>query len=262
MAIRFDKAFNKEIRREVDRANKKFARARKMGFAKVPQNIKVSEIKKLFGGKYAKRSEVRRYIKQYSQASTKNLSKIVELENGTRVNLQALNIAKQQRQRLVRLYKKQLKESMQRETNAKGLPFMRDNIEGLTNTINLLSRPVIASESQIRTINEYYTREFSSSKKESFEDALFNTMDDQLDKIKLSSDSNKDAQMKKELREKIHRMDVDTLIKINREEEDFADILDRYKNKDEYVVEDLAPIEKAYKSLYKNIDNYVNVYGG
>lgn len=263
MAIRWDREFKREIRREVDRANKKFARARKMGFAKVPKNIKSSEVKKIFGGKYATRDEVRRYLKQYSQSSTRNLSKIVELENGTTVNLQRLEIGKQRQQRLLRTFKKELKEAKVREahTRGKGLPFIRDNIESLENTISVLSKPVRASESQLRTIDEYYTRRYSSAKKESFEEALFNTMDDQLEKITLSNDPIEDAKMKRELREKLRNMDVDTLIKMNREEDDFADILDRYKNKDEYVVEDLAPIEKAYRSLYKNIDTYIKVYG-
>lgn len=263
MAIRWDREFKKEVRREVDRANKKFARARKLGFAKVPRNIKSSEIKKIFGGKYAKREEVRRYLKQYSQATTRNLSKIVELENGTTVNLQKLEIGKQRQQRLLRHYNKELKEAKIREARIRGksLPFMRDNIESLENTIEVLSKPVRASESQLRTVNEYYVRQYSSAKKESFEDALFNTMDDQLDKITLSDDPIEDAKMKRELKSKIRKVDIDTLIKINREEDDFADILDRYKNKDEYVVEDLAPIEKAYRSLYKNINTYIKVYG-
>ena len=264
MAIRWDSEFRREIRREVDRANKKFARARKMGFAKVPKNIKSSEIKKIFGGKYATRAEVRRYLKSYSQASTRNLSKVVELESGTTVNLQRLNIAEQRRQRTLRAYKRELAQAKVREANInkKGLPFMRGNIERLENTIEILSKPARMSEAQMRTAEEYYTRKFSSAKKESFEDALFNTMDDQLERIKLSDYPIEDARMKRELKEKIRGMDVDTLIKINSEEDDFAEIMDRYKHKDEYVVEDLGVLEKAYRSIYRNIDSYIKVYTG
>lgn len=264
MAIRWDSEFRREVRREVDRANKKFARARKMGFAKIPKNIKSSDIKRIFGGKYATRSEVRRYLKAYSQATTKNLSKIVELENGTTANLQRVNIAEKRRLRTLRAFKREHAQAVAREAiiNKKGLPFLRGNIESLENAIDILSKPARESESQMRTVEEYYVRKFSAAKKESFEDALFNTLDDQLDKITLSDDPAEDARMKRELREKIRGLSVDTLIKINKEEDDFADILDRYKNKDEYVKEDLNVLEDSYKKLYQNIDTYINVYSG
>ena len=72
MAIRFDKQLNKEIRREVDKINKKFARARQMGYSKVPANLKVSEIKKQFASKYATRTELRRQLAQYNKTNYRN----------------------------------------------------------------------------------------------------------------------------------------------------------------------------------------------
>lgn len=261
MAIRFDKQLNKEIRREVDKINKKFARARQMGYSKVPANLKVSEIKKQFASKYATRTELRRQLAQYNKTNLQDLSKVVELYSGSRVSLQKLKLTEQRRLRLYRKVRRDIREAEARQL-ASSLPFNRDEIARLKNVERLLSEGSRVSESRMRMINEMYTREYSSTKKDAFERSLLDTFNDQLDRVKLSDDPAQDQMMKRDFKRKMESIDVDSLIKMNRQEDDFAEILDRYKGKDEYVNEDIEPLQEAYRSIYKNIDEYIKIYEG
>ena len=261
MAIRFDKELNKEIRRAVDRINKKFVRARKLGYSKVPANLKVSEIKKQFASKYATRAELRRQLAQYNKTNIKDLSKVVELYSGSRVSLQKLKLTEQRRLRLYRKVRRDIREAEARQY-ASALPFNRDEIGRLKNVERLLSEGARVSESRMRMINEMYTREYSSTKKDAFERSLLDTFNDQLDRIKLSDDPLEDEMMKRDFKRKMDSIDVDALIKMNRQEDDFAEIMDRYKGKDEYVSEDIEPLQSAYRSIYKNLDEYIKIYEG
>ena len=253
MAIRFDKAFNAEIRREVGKVNKKFARARQLGYTHVPRNVSVKELKRQFASKYATRNELRRSLARMGQVNTRDLSKVVELETGTRTSLVSLRVAEQKRLRLLRLKNKRIRKLEARDYNTK-TPFVRTELDTLYNERDILMRGVRSSESQMYRINEMYNREFSGKKKESFEQSLRNTMRNQIKMSNLSDEQ------QAELLGKIERTDVDTLIEINKNEGDFADILDRYKGKNDYNAFDAKTFQDTYENIYNNFDKWVEGY--
>lgn len=263
MAIRYDKKFNAEIRRSVDLVNKKFARARKAGYTKVPKNISIRDLKKEFKSKYATRAEFRRRLNEYQKVNIGDLSKVVELETGSRVSLQSLKMTEKRRLRLLRKVRRDIKESESRMEKAKtkNLPFNRDEIERLKNIESKLAQSARSSESRFRMINEMYSREYSSQKKDSFERSFLDTMEEHLKRVQLDDDPAKDEEMKNAIRNRLGGAKIDTLIKMNREDEDVAEILDRYKGKDEYVEEDLEPIKQAYKNIYEKLDRLEDIYG-
>lgn len=253
MAIRFDKGFNKEIRREVDKINRKYARAREMGLTRVPQNISIKDLKQQFSSRYATRRELRRHLSELSNVRTKDLSKVVELETGARVSLSALRLTERHRRRLVRKTLRDIK--YQKSLDQKqGLPFGTSELDKLEHTLELLKRGSRASESQMRMINEMYAREYSSRKKDSFEDALYNTFEQQMEFADLT-----DAQ-KQELMNKIKSVDIDTLIRINKNDDLFAQALDKYKKREEYNDYDKNTIKEVMENIYKNIDTIIAEY--
>ena len=253
MAIRFDKAFNAEIRREVGKVNKKFARARQLGYTHVPRNVSVKELKRQFASKYATRNELRRSLARMGQVNTRDLSKVVELETGTRTSLVSLRVAEQKRLRLLRLKNKRIRKLEARGYNTK-TPFVRSELDSLYNERDILMRGVRSSESQMYRINEMYNREFSGKKKESFEDGLRHTIKEQ---IKMS---NLNEEQQAELINKVNHTDVDVLIEINKNEEDFADVMDRYKKKNEYNAFDAKTFQDTYQNIYEHFDEWVEGY--
>ena len=112
-------------------------------------------------------------------------------------------------------------------------------------------------------INEMYTREYSSNKKESFENSIKYNMEIQLDKLTLNDDPTKDAKMKSEIRAYINNTSVDQLINMNRNDDDFSEINDRYKKNEAYNAEDDDALVSAYQNIYSKIKTgvYDNVYG-
>ena len=258
MAIRFDKKFNAEIRREVDKLNKKFARARKAGYEKVPQNIKVSEIKEQFKSRYATRRELRRELQAYKRAKIKDLSKVVELETGQRVTLFSLKEAQRKSTRLLRKVNRDIKKEMAylERAGGKDLPFgeHRQKLESLYDLQQMLREGVRKSETNYRSVNELYAREYSSSKKDAFETAFFNTLDSQIDYSNLSE------QQKNELKTKLKSMSVDSLIDANKYSDELAEVMDRYKSKDSYTEQDKKVLSKTMEDLYNNIDDIITEF--
>ena len=253
MAIRFDKKFNAEIRREIGKVNKKFARARKLGYEKVPRNISVKDIKKEFSSRYATRRELRRAIIGFQKANISDLSKVVELETGSRVSLFTLKSTEQKRIRLYRMTNRLIKKAEAKEYNI-NTPFVKSELDRLYNQREMLKRGSRASESQMRAINEMYSRIYSSKKKSAFEDALYSTMEDQIKRSNLS------RSQQQALLTKIRNTDADVLIEINKNEKAFANILDRYKNKNDYTAYDEKMFQKAYDDIYDDFEQWVEKY--
>lgn len=257
MAIRWDKAFRAEIRREADKVNKKFARARKKGYTNVPQNIKIRDLKREFSSRYATRRELRRQLGYYKRADIRDLSKVVEFESGSRVSLYRLKEAQRKNTRLLRKVNRDIKKELAYIDRAGGdLPFgeHRQRLESLYSKQEMLREGVRASETNFRSVNEMYAREYSSSKKDSFENALLNTLDDQIEFSNLS------AKQKAELRTKLRSMDVDALIDANKYNDELAEVLDRYKSKDSYNEQDKKVLSKTMEDLYKSIDDIIAEY--
>lgn len=254
MAIRFDKGFNREIRREVDKINRKYARAREMGLTRVPQNISIRELKEQFSSRYATRRELRRRLSELSNVRTKDLSKVVELETGARVSLSALQLTEKHRRRLVRKMSRELREQKAIEQKLK-LPFAVSPSESIEHTLELLKRGSRTSESQMRMINELYAREYSSRKKDSFEDALYDTIESQLVFSKKLTDAQKN-----ELMQKLRNIDVDTLIKMNKNDSLFKQVLDKYKGRDDYNAYDKKTLANVVEDIYRNLDSIVAEY--
>ena len=258
MAIRWDKKFNAEIRREIDKVNKKFARARKAGMTGIPQNIKIRDIKDQFSSRYATRRELRRELGYMKKANIKDAGKVVELETGQRVSLFTLRDAQRKKTRLLRKIGRDIRREQEylNRAGGKDLPFdeHRQRLNLLQDTQSMLREGVRASESNLRQVNELYAREYSSLKKESFEDAFFNTLDQQIDF------SNLEDKQKAELKRKLHSMDVEAIIDANRYDDDIADVMDRYKQRDAYNDVDKRAISDTMEKLYNNIDNIIAEY--
>lgn len=255
MAIRFDKKFNEEIRREIDKVNKKFARARKAGYTGIPQNIKIREIKDQFASRYATRRELRRELQTYKRANLKDLSKKVELETGQRVTLFSLKEAKRKNTRLLRKINRDIKKELKylERAGGKDLPFgeHRQKLESLYDTQQMLREGVRKSESNFRSVTELYAREYSSSRKDAFENAFFDTLDEQI------SYSNLTDKQKQTLKAKLKTLDVDALIDANKYSDELAEVMDRYKAKDSYTEQDKKVLSKTMEDLYNNIDDII-----
>ena len=258
MAIRWDKKFNAEIRREIDKVNKKFARARKAGMTGVPQNIKIRDIKDQFSSRYATRRELRREIGYIKKANIKDAGKVVELETGERVSLYKLKEGQRKNLRLLRKIGRDIKkeETYLERAGGKDLPFgeHQQRLDSLRSTQEMLRQGVRASESNLRQVNELYSREYSTLKKESFESAFYDTLDKHIDFSNLSD------KQKAALKRKIRSMDVEALIDASRYNDYISDVLDRYKNKDAYNDDDKEVIKDNIKNLYEHIDEIIEEY--
>ena len=265
MAIRWDKELRKEIRREIDKVNKKFARARKMGFTKVPENIGMRKLKAQFGSKYASRRELRRQLAQYQKTSIEDLSNMVKLQKGGSVSEAVRKMTEQRRLRLFRRVRRDINDMMKLKSRASRdiLPFANDEISRLKNIESKLAEGSLVSESRIRMINEMYVGTYSSSKKESFENALVSNMNSQLDKLQLSSDPAQDAKMKSTIKNYIGNTKIDQLISMNKNDDDFGEINDRYKKNEAYNAEDDDALVASYKNIYDKIKSgtYDSLYG-
>ena len=107
----------------------------------------------------------------------------------------------------------------------------------------------------MRMINELYAREYSSRKKDSFEDALYDTIESQLVFSKKLTD-----EQKSDLMRKLRNIDVDTLIKMNKNDSLFKQVLDKYKGRDDYNAYDKKTLANVVEDIYKNLDSIVAEY--
>lgn len=80
MAIRFDRAYNNEIRRVVKNFNQKRNRAIRRGIYNVPPLLKVSELK----ARYEKRSDLNRDLKLISKFNEEDALETIELSGGVK----------------------------------------------------------------------------------------------------------------------------------------------------------------------------------
>lgn len=252
MAIRFDKSFNAEIRREIDKVNKKFARARKMGFSAVPENIRIRELKAQFGSKYATRRELRRQIAAYKRANVEDFNKLVELESGDKISAFAYKEAQRQNTRLLRKIRRDIRSEEKRNAGS-NLPFKKSKLEVLQDVEGRLSAG-IRSARDIEKVKSMYVDEYSSTKKEAFETAIFDTISEQIEFSDLTDEQ------KAELQRKLRSLDADDLIDLNANDEDFKEILDRYKKKNEYNEVDKKVVSDVYRSLSNRIDSILEEY--
>lgn len=248
--IRWDSEFRKEIRKEIDKVNKKFARARKKGISGVPSNLRISAIREQFASRYATRKEVRRQIAAYRRADIQDLTKIAQLESGEKISLYRL---KEARRKSTRLLRKMRRDIRSREIRNMGdeLPFGDTELDRMYNVESML-KGGIKSLSDYAKINEAYSNEYSSLKKDSFEEAFYDTLDKQIDYSSLTDNQ------KLELKSKLRSMDINTLIDANRNDDDLAEVLDRYKS--EYNEQDKSLVGDAITKLYNNIDRIVEEY--
>ena len=251
MAIRFDKEFNAEIRREIGKVNKKIVRAQKAGNKYVPQRISIRELKSRYKAKYSTRRELRRELAALNRANIADLSDSVELSRGGRVSLFTAKETERKRVRLLRRVNRDIRK-MEAKEYGDGLIFAKTRLETLRNIQTSLEKGSRDSEYQIRRINTMYAQEFSGEKKDSFENALYNTIKDQMDFNGLTPEQNE------ELLAKIKKVDIETLIKMNRDDEDFSEILDRYKGKDQYNAQDKKAVQDAWADIYKKIDSIID----
>lgn len=250
MAIRFDKAFNAEIRRAINRVNKKIVRAQKAGNQYVPQRISIREFKNRYKAKYSSRRELRRELAALNRANISDLSESVELARGGRISLYAAKETERKRIRLLRRVNRDIRKMQEREYGD-NLVFAKTRLQTLQNIQSSLEKGSRDSEYQVRRINTMYAQEFSAEKKDSFENALYDTISEQMKFNGLSPDQND------ELLAKLKMVDIDTLIKMNRDDEDFSEILDRYKGKDQYNKEDKEAVKKAWQDIYNKIDGII-----
>ena len=253
MAIRFDKSFNAEISRRLGNVNKKFVRAKKAGYARVPQKISIREFKQQFSSKYSTRREMRRALSKLEKANVKDLSQVVELSNGGRISQFTAKMIESERIRVYR-YLNREKRKAQAQISATATPFERKSLEDINSKIQLVTKAGDMTESRLQSIHEMHTRIFSAKKKESFENGIAEAMKEQ---IKMSDLSPRERQ---ELIQKIENTDIDTLIKINRNRKEFASILDYYKGRDEYTNVDREMFKMSYRDIYNGFDEWVGEY--
>ena len=88
-------------------------------------------------------------------------------------------------------------------------------------------------------------------------------MEEQLKNITLNDDPRVDAEMKAEIKKYINNTNIDQLINMNRNDDEFGEINDRYKKNNSYTDEDNDALVDAYKSIYEKIKTgfYDNLYG-
>lgn len=253
MAIRFDRKFNQEIRREVDRINKKIRYAKQTGKTRLPRLVSTKELKARYSSRYATRAELRRELAAYRKATIADLSKQIELEDGGRISLFAYRETERKRIRLLRLAKRDL-QSMRDKTYDSSLIFAKARTNTLENIVSELQKGSRTSEYQMQKIAKMYAQEFSSEKKDSFENALFDTIAEHMKFNGLSDAENR------ALMQKLQQIDINQLIKMNREDEDFAEILDRYKKHGTYTDVDQKTIQDAYRNIYDKLDQLIEDY--
>ena len=253
MAIRFDKEFNAEIRRGINKVNKKIVRAQKAGNKYVPDKISIREFKSRFKAKYSSRRELRRELAALNRANISDLSESVELARGGRVSLFTAKETERKRIRLLRRVNRDIRK-METKEYGDNLIFAKTRLETLRNIQGSLEKGSRESEYQIRRINTMYAQEFSAEKKDSFENALYDTISSQMEFNGLSPEENKT------LLAKIKQVDIDTLIKMNRDDEDFSEILDRYKGRDQYNAADKEAVKSAWRNIYDNIDKIIETH--
>lgn len=156
MAIRYTPKYNAEIRRVVHNFNQTRKRANQAGYAKskIPNSVKVSELKAIFKN----RRELNKELTRLKNFSRKSLKQVVETEGGAVTNEWNINYLKSHTN-AAREHFNNRRELLEKKIK-NGLPGERmtlDNVESKLNILNLDLNTV--SEQQLKsyqsTINEY-----------------------------------------------------------------------------------------------------------
>lgn len=156
MAIRFDPALNKEIRRVVQNFNKKRNRAIQRGFHHLPPTLTVSELK----NRYTKRSQLMRdlnLIKKFNKDKDKAL-RVVETSGGAKAIKWEYDYLKANLKNAINFYDREISDAARLDTemNVAKAEYL-NNLKAKRDYLNLeLSN---LNQSQFRTfrstINEY-----------------------------------------------------------------------------------------------------------
>lgn len=156
MAIRYTPKYNKEIRRVVYNFNQTRKRANQAGYAKskIPNSVKVSELKATFKN----RRELNKELTRLKNFSRKSLKQVVETEGGAVTNEWNINYLKSHTN-AAREHFNNRRELLEKKIK-NGLPGERmalDNVESKLNILNLDLNTI--SEQQLKsyesTITEY-----------------------------------------------------------------------------------------------------------
>lgn len=251
MAIRFDKDFNKEIRRAVDAFNKRRKRAEEKGLKYLPSKQSIKEIKKEFGTQSATRRELRYRLKELQRFNIQTASEIKELETGEKTSLFNLITAKRRRARLLRLNKKQIEE--QERLAKPEYIFSRSKLSKLKNIREALKKPLEKSRDRLRTINRMFSNEYSTKRLDTFHENFFDIMDKQAEFIGY------DSEKYQIIKDKLSKLKSEELLKMTNNPR-FHAFLDRYEKNGEYNDYDSEVLEYMFDDLYDNIDNLINEY--
>lgn len=250
MAIKFDKDFNKYIRRTVDAFNKKVARGQKQGLKYLPSKQSVKEIKEAFKGQSAKREELKRQLKELESFNLKSAGQLVKLDSEELTSKYNYNLARKHQRRLRNQIEKEIAEQ-KAYTEAKPHLIMRRSRLSMLENIKESLMGDIKSRDTMRSINAQYGREYSSERIDNFYDSFFELMKKETKFI--GYDKNKI----KVIEEKLRSVDPETLIKMRQNSPYISTIMDRYDSDEAYNQEDIDAISDAYNNLYEKLDSII-----
>lgn len=250
MAIRFDKDFNKYIRRTVDAFNKKVARGQKQGLKYLPSKQSVKEIKEAFKGQSAKRVELKRQLHELESFNLKSAGQLVKLDSEELTSKYNYDLARKHQRRLRNQIEKEIAEQKE-YTEAKPHLIMRRSRLSMLENIKESLMGNIKSRDTMRSINAQYGREYSSERIDNFYDSFFELMKKETKFI--GYDKNKI----KAIEEKLRSVDPETLIKMRHNSPYISTIMDRYDSDEAYNQEDIDAISDAYNNLYEKLDSII-----
>ena len=250
MAIRFDEKLNREIRRAVDKFNKKRKRAELKNIKYLPSKQSIKAIKDEFKGQTATRAELRKRLRELEGFNQKTAKKLVTLESGEKTSQYNFKLAKYKQARLRKAIDKEIAEQ---DLYAKSKPefiMRRSRLRMLQNIKeSLLGK--IKSRDVIRSISAQYTREFSPSRLDNFYEQFFEIMKSEQRFIGI--EKYKIEYVEKRLRE----VEPDVLNKMKNNNPLISQIIERYDSDHQYSNYDLSSLNELYERLYNEIDNII-----
>lgn len=250
MAIKFDKDFNKYIRRTVDAFNKKVARGQKQGLKYLPSKQSVKEIKEAFKGQSAKREELKRQLKELESFNLKSAGQLVKLDSEELTSKYNYNLARKHQRRLRNQIEKEIAEQ-KAYTEAKPHLIMRRSRLSMLENIKESLMGDIKSRAIMQSIKAQYGREYSSERIDNFYDSFFEMMKQETEFI--GYDKNKI----KTIEDKLRSVDPETLIKMRQNSPYISTIMDRYDSDEAYNQQDIEAIFDAYNTLYDKLDSII-----
>lgn len=173
MAIRYDRQFNKQIRRIVDNFNKKIKRLERADHAILPNRVLVSDLKKDF----TNRNDLKRELRRLELFTEKNMEQIITIGEMTATRWQ-FEIDKQR----ARDAKANLTKEINKIESAGELtPRTSDYLQNLQFRRNYLNKPLKSlSSSQLRTRKKIIDQD---EQKERKQQTFYHNLFDMLFKI-------------------------------------------------------------------------------